>query len=296
MLKNGTLIQMTTVEITTSILVVWIVLIILLERLFPYRQGLPFFREGFWVDLVWYTIIQSYFLKILIFQGIIEPIHLAYPWSSWVSVSHWPLALQVLFFLVTHDFYIYWFHRFQHANAFFWRTHEAHHSGKNVDFLSGSRSHVVEIIINQSIEFLPIILLGASPEVLPIKALLDAMFGMFIHSNIDVKLGKWKYLFNSPELHLWHHANYQEVFHANFSTKFATWDYLFKTVYDPNHKPGNAPENWGLYYDFPKDYFLQHAFSVKRFEEKKLLKYPLFRKYYFFRINLWNWFLQKIKR
>ena len=122
------------------------------------------------------------------------------------------------------------------------------------------------------------------------------MFGMFIHSNLDVKLGKWKYLFNSPELHLWHHANYKEVFHANFSTKFATWDYLFKTVYDPKQKPGDAPENWGLYYDFPKDYFLQHAFSVKRFEEKKLLKYPPFKKYYFLRINLWNWFLQKIKR
>jgi len=56
--------------------------------------------------------------------------------------------------------------------------------------------------------------------------MLDAMFGMFIHANINVKLGKLKYIFNSPELHLWHHANYREVFHANFSTKFAVWDYL----------------------------------------------------------------------
>ena len=124
--------------------------------------------------------------------------------------------------------------------------------------------------------------------VIPIKALLDAMFGMFIHANIKVNLGKLKYFINSPQLHLWHHANYQEVFHANFATKLSVWDYLFGTVYDPGHAPGDQPENWGLYYDYPKDYFLQHAFSVKRFDEKVLLKYPWFKWYYNLRSNIMN--------
>jgi sterol desaturase/sphingolipid hydroxylase (fatty acid hydroxylase superfamily) len=286
---------MTTVQITTFILAAWIGLIILLERLYPYRKGLSFFREGFWIDLVWYTLIQSYFLKILIFDYIITPINGYFDWSRWQLVGKWPIGFQVLFFLITHDFYIYWFHRFQHANPFFWRTHEAHHSGKNIDFLSGSRSHAVEILINQTIEFLPIVVLGASPEVMPIKALLDAMFGTFIHSNINIKMGKWKYIFNSPELHLWHHANYKEVFHANFATKFSVWDYLFGTVYDPTFKPGNKPENWGLYYDYPHDYFLQHFFSIKRFDEKKLLKFHWFRYYYYLRPNLWKWLKKHLK-
>lgn len=284
--------KMLVIEITSGILLLSIVLIILLERWFPYRKGLPFFREGFWIDLVWYTLIQSYVLKIVIFDYIIYPLYRHFDWASWASVGHWPVAVQVLFFLVTHDFYIYWFHRLQHANPIFWRTHEAHHSGKQIDFLSGSRSHILEIIINQTIEFLPIVLLGASPEVIPIKGLLDAVFGMFIHSNIDVKMGKWKYLFNSPELHLWHHANYREVFHANFSTKFSLWDYLFGTVYHPPFKPGDLPENWGLYYDFPKDYFLQNAFAFKRFDEKKLLKKPWFEAYASLRPKLW----EKIKK
>lgn len=277
---------MNLLTITTSILFCWMFFIILMERLFPYRKGLKFFREGFWVDLVWYTIIQSYFLKILIFDYIIQPINHSFDWSAYQFVKHWSVPVQVLFFLITHDFYIYWFHRFQHANKYLWRTHEAHHSGKEVDFLEGSRSHILEIIINQTVEFLPIIVLGADPAVLPIKALLDAVFGMFIHANIDVKMGKWKYIFNSPELHLWHHANYQEVFHANFSTKFAFWDYLFGTAYFPGNKPGNERENWGLYYDYPKDYFLQHAFSVKRFDEKKLLRYKWFAWYYNLRPNI----------
>jgi sterol desaturase/sphingolipid hydroxylase (fatty acid hydroxylase superfamily) len=267
-------------SITTIILACWIVLIITWERVSPYRKGLPFFRDGFWVDLIWYTLIQSYFLKILIFDYLIAPVQHHFNWSAIQFVKDWPVAVQVLFFVVTHDLYIYLFHRFQHSNKVFWRIHEAHHSGKQVDFLAGSRSHVLEIVINQTIEFAPIILLGADPAVIPIKAMLDAMFGMFIHANINVKLGRLKYLINSPGLHLWHHANYQEVFHANFATKFSIWDHLFGTAYDPGHAPGNLPENWGLGYHYPKDYFLQHAFSVKRFHEPDLLKYPWFKRYY----------------
>jgi sterol desaturase/sphingolipid hydroxylase (fatty acid hydroxylase superfamily) len=283
---------MTLLQTTTTILICWIIFIIAWERISPYRKGLPFFREGFWVDLVWYTIIQSYVLKIVIFDYIIYPIQHHINWHGFQFFKEWAITEQILFFLVTHDLYIYLFHRLQHASKTLWRTHEAHHSGKEVDFLAGSRSHAIEIIINQTIEFAPIIILGADPAVIPIKAMLDAVFGMFIHANINVRLGKLKYILNSPGLHLWHHANYQEVFHANFSTKFAVWDYLFNTVYDPGFKPGNLPENWGLYYDYPKDYFLQHAFSVKRFDEKNLLKYKWFRRYY----ELRPVFILKIKR
>jgi len=277
---------MTVVQTTTIILIFWVIFIITWERISPYRKGLPFFRDGFWVDLVWYTIIQSYFLKILIFDYIIYPLQHHFAYTGFQFIKSWSITEQVIFFVVIHDLYIYLFHRLQHANKILWRTHEAHHSGKEIDFLAGSRSHAVEIIINQTIEFAPIVILGADPAVVPIKAMLDAMFGMFIHANINVKFGKLKYFLNSPELHLWHHANYREVFHANFATKFSIWDYLFGTVYFPDHKPGDHDENWGLYYDYPKDYFLQHAFSVKRFDEKKLLKYKWFKAYHNLRPNL----------
>lgn len=282
-----------TTLITSIILFCWIAFIIAWERVSPYRKGLKFFREGFWIDLVWYTLIQSYFLKIIIGSYIIIPLQKHFDLSHLHLISSWPVALQVLFFLFTHDLYIYLFHRFQHSNKFFWRIHEAHHSGKEVDFLAGSRSHIMEIVINQTIEFAPIILLGADPIVIPVKAMLDAMFGMFIHGNIKVNMGKFKYIINSPQLHLWHHANYQEVFHANFATKFSFWDYLFGTVYDPGHTPGNKPENWGLHYDYPRDYFLQHVFSVKRFDEKKLFKYRWFNWYYNLRPRLIDW-LKKV--
>ncbi len=272
------------VTYTTSLLVLSVFLFIWLERKFPYTRGLPVFREGFWVDLVWYTFIQSYFLKILIFSFIIEPVDKRWHLSALQLVTHWPVALQVLFFLVVHDFYIYWFHRAQHHSKLLWRTHEAHHSNKEVDWLAGTRSHALEILINQTVEFAPIVLLGANPVVVPIKALMDAVWGMYIHSNIDVRSGKLQYIINGPEMHQWHHSNDKAVFYANYSTKFAVWDWLFGTAYLPGRK---KPAEFGLPYDYPRDYFLQHFFAVKRIDEKKLAsKYPLFRAYHLSRQRL----------
>lgn len=283
----------TIVYYTTGILVLSVFVFIWLERKFPYTKGIPVFRDGFWVDLIWYTFIQSYFLKILIFGYLIEPMRRSWHLESMHWLDHWPVALQVLLFLVIHDFYIYWFHRAQHHSKLLWRTHEAHHSNKEVDWLAGTRSHVVEIIINQTIEFAPIVLLlGPESPVVPIKALIDAVWGMYIHSNIDVRSGKLQYFINGPEMHQWHHANDRAVFYANYSTKFAIWDWIFGTAYLPGRK---KPAEYGLYYDYPKDYFLQHWFSVKRMDEKKWVEqYPWFRAYYHSRQRVWQWMLRKL--
>ena len=268
----------TIVYYTTGILLLSVVVFILLERKYPYKQGMSIFREGFWVDLVWYTFIQSYFLKIFIFDYVIMPMDNRWHLSRLHLVGSWPLWVQLLFFLVIHDFYIYWFHRWQHHSKLLWRTHEAHHSNKDIDWLAGTRSHSLEILINQTIEFAPIVLLGADPRVIPLKALLDAVWGMYIHSNINVRTGKWQYFINGPEMHQWHHADDRRVFYANFSTKLACWDWLFGTAFLPAEE---KPSAYGLYYDYPKDYFLQHLFAVKRVDEDGLArKYGWFRRYH----------------
>jgi sterol desaturase/sphingolipid hydroxylase (fatty acid hydroxylase superfamily) len=285
----------TIVYYTTGLLVLSVPLFMWLERKYPYTRGMPVFRDGFWVDLIWYTFIQSYFLKILIFDYIIEPMRRNWQLRSLHLLDHWPVALQVLLFLVIHDFYIYWFHRAQHHSKLLWRTHEAHHSNKEVDWLAGTRSHAVEIIINQTIEFAPIVLLlGPDSPVVPIKALIDAVWGMYIHANIDVHSGKLQYVINGPEMHQWHHADNKSVFYSNYSTKFALWDWLFGTAYLPGRK---KPREFGLPYAYPRDYFLQHWFSVKRINEDRLAgRYPLFRAYHTIRQRLLQWGLRRLGR
>ena len=181
-------------------------------------------------------------------------------------ISDFPVWAQVVFFLITHDFYIYWFHKYQHKSKIFWRVHEAHHSNTNVDWLAGSRSHALEILINQTIEFAPIVLLGAVPEVAIIKGTIDALWGMYIHSNINVQTGRLQYIVNGPEMHRWHHADRDEkAYNKNFGTKFAIWDWIFRTAYFPKNK---GPRFYGLsYLNFPKNYFRQQLYAFRKFTE-----------------------------
>lgn len=221
------------------------VIMVVLEKYYPYTKGQKIFREGFFNDIVMYSIFQSYVLGLIIF-GFLNYIKFNTDLYQYSLIGSWPVWVQVLFFLVTHDFYIYWFHRWQHHNRILWRTHEAHHSPKTIDWLSGARSHSFEILINQTVEFAPIILLGAAPEVAIYKGMISAIWGMFIHSNIDVRLGKLQYFINGPEMHRWHHSDDGgKEYQNNFSTKLAVWDWIFGTAFlpDPNVR---KPKRYGL--------------------------------------------------
>ncbi|MBK6771806.1 MAG: sterol desaturase family protein [Ignavibacteria bacterium] len=241
------------------------VLMIVLEKYYPYTKGQKIFREGFFNDIVMYSIFQSYVLGLIIF-GFLNWIKFNTDLYQYSLIGSWPVWVQVLFFLVTHDFYIYWFHRWQHHNKILWRTHEAHHSPKTIDWLSGARSHSLEILINQTVEFAPIILLGAAPEVAIYKGMISAIWGMFIHSNIDVRLGKLQYFINGPEMHRWHHSDDGgKEYQNNFSTKFAVWDWLFGTAFFPDPAI-RKPKRFGLS-DTP-DYPL----SEKEFPHKNFWK------------------------
>jgi sterol desaturase/sphingolipid hydroxylase (fatty acid hydroxylase superfamily) len=242
--------------LSPAAIVVTALIFIALERRFPYTRGQRFLRDGLGVDLIGYALIQSYLLGLVIaritgwLDGVtgLSRLHL---------VSGWPIAAQVAFFVVTHDLYIYLFHRLQHRSPFLWRIHEAHHATRDVDWLSGARSHALEILINQTIEFAPILLLGAAPEVALIKLTLDAIWGMYIHANIGVRTGRLQWIINGPEMHRWHHA-IEIRDGVNFATKFAFWDWLLGSAYLPAAKPSG----FGITEPFPRGYLAQqvHAF------------------------------------
>jgi len=238
-------------------------LFIILERIFPYNKGQEILREGFFDDLALYTIAQSYILGIFIFTFIINSIDSITGLSRLRLFANVPIWLQLIFYLVTHDFYIYWMHRWQHKNKFLWRLHEAHHSPKKVDWLSGSRSHAFEILINQTIEFLPIVLLGSPPEVAAYKGVISAVWGMYIHSNINVKTGKLQMFINGPEMHRWHHTTGKGR-NKNFATKLAIWDWIFNTAYLPAEKANE----YGLKTYFPENYFKQFIYAFRPFQRR----------------------------
>lgn len=237
-------------------------LFIFLERLFPYNSGQKVFREGFFNDFAMYTIAQSYVLGIIIFTYIITFIDNTTGFSRLELFRNVPIWLQLIFFTVTHDLYIYWMHKWQHKNKWLWRLHEAHHSVKKVDWVAGSRSHALEILINQTIEFAPIVLLGAPPEVIAYKGFISAVWGMWIHANININTGKLQLIINGPEMHRWHHSTGKGR-NRNFATKLAIWDWIFGTAYLPEN---SKAEEYGLKTFFPNNYFTQFIFAFRPFK------------------------------
>lgn len=241
-------------------------LLVFLERAVPYDRGQPFLREGFFTDLVFYALVQNYVLALVI-SGIIRWVDQGTGLSRLHLVSGWPVGWQVVFFVVTHDLYIYAFHRWQHSSLVLWRLHEAHHSVQQVDWLAGARSHAFEILVNQTIEFAPMLLLGAPPEVPLIKGMVSAVWGMYIHANIGVRSGRLQYFLNGPEAHRWHHSTDLAPPGMNFGTKLAIWDLLFGTFYLPKER---KPTGYGLtYVDFPKGYLRQNLFAFRTFRERR---------------------------
>lgn len=232
--------------------------IIALERLRPYDRQ-RFLRAGLAVDLVGYALIQSAVLSVVI-RGLVGALDAATGASRFGLVSHWPLAAQLALFIVSHDLYIYWFHRAQHRIPLLWRLHEAHHSAREVDWIAGSRSHALEIVINQTIEVAAMVLLGASVDVMLYKGAISIVSGMWIHANVDLRLGWLSRIINGPELHRWHHAIDYAPPGKNYATKLALWDHLFGTA---DRRPGR-PAGYGLADPFPTRFLAQQAHAFRR--------------------------------
>ena len=251
-------------KFSTLLIILSAFLFVIFERLFPYTKGQKILREGFFDDFAMYTIAQNYVLSIIIFSGIIYFIDNSTGISRLKLFSTVPIWVQLIFFTLTHDLYIYWMHRWMHKNKWLWRIHEAHHSPKKVDWLSGSRSHPLEILLNQTIEFAPIVLLGAPVEVIAYKGLISAVWGMYIHSNIDIRSGWMQKIINGPEMHRWHHSTGKGR-NRNFATKFAFWDWMFGTAYLPDIKV----DEYGLKTFFPAHYIKQTLFAFRSFKKSK---------------------------
>jgi sterol desaturase/sphingolipid hydroxylase (fatty acid hydroxylase superfamily) len=81
--------------------------------------------------------------------------------------------------------------------------------------------------------------------------------GHFAHSNLDISIGPFKYIFNNPQFHVWHHAKkFPGKYGVNFGLSLSLWDWLFNTAYLPAHKKAKElgiPDDK----DFPKGFFGQ---------------------------------------
>jgi lathosterol oxidase len=236
-----------------------------LERLFALRGDQPVFRRQWTVDLA-YFFINSLLIEVLTILTL-QPALVLFGWArvDWVSgvVAALPLPLQVLLILLVADFTQYWVHRTFHTVPLLWPFHAVHHSIEEMDWLAGSRLHLVDVILTRGLTYVPIFVLGFSPAALIVYVFLVAGQATFIHANVRWALRPIRRLVATPAFHHWHHSADREAADKNFAVHTPVWDLLFGTYRMPE---GRLPDNYGIddQASFPNEIAGQLAYPFRR--------------------------------
>lgn len=168
-----------------------------------------------------------------------------------------PLFAQCLAAIALGDLVGYWSHRARHAVRFLWRAHAVHHSARALDWLAAARMHPLDDALDNTL--ISLALLGAGLP-LPVVAGLEVFFllhTMLLHAAVPWRFGPLRYVFVSPALHRWHHA---EAARGNYAGVFAVYDLLFRTMHLP---PEEASVFGAAGEAVPESLFAQLAYPLR---------------------------------
>ena len=174
---------------------------------------------------------------------------------------HWPMWAQASLALVIAEFPMYWAHRISHEWPPLWRFHAIHHSVTRLWIVNTGRFHVVDSLISIVGAAGILIVLGAPMEVLKWLGAITAFIGMLTHCNVRMGFGPLSQVFNTPELHRWHHSRRPEEGNSNYGQNLMLWDQLFGTYLRPARTP---PVDIGINEPMPPTFLRQLAWPFRR--------------------------------
>jgi lathosterol oxidase len=177
-------------------------------------------------------------------------------------VGKLPWLVQFLLAVLVADLAQYWIHRGFHTIPFMWRFHAIHHSSKALDWIAGSRAHLVEDVVVRGGMLIPMML------IFPQDMLVAYLFFVNIHATwAHCNFGptmRWlePYLIQ-PRYHHWHHTSQVESIDKNFAIHFPWIDRLFGTHYLPHD--GRWPDTYGLHEEkIPPGFWGQFFYPLTR--------------------------------
>jgi sterol desaturase/sphingolipid hydroxylase (fatty acid hydroxylase superfamily) len=215
-----------------------------LELLFPWRTKQGAFRKDFWLD--GFYMFFNFFLFSLIGYNALSSVvstafnDLLYNTFGWhnlvaIEIKNLPVWAQLFTLFIVRDFVQWNVHRLLHRVDWMWEFHKVHHSVEEMGFAAHLRYHWMETVIYRTFEYIPLSMIGFGIQDFLIVHIFTIAVGHFNHSNINVPLGILKYIFNNPQMHIWHHAEHiPNKYGVNFGITLSLWDYIFKTDYTPS--------------------------------------------------------------
>jgi sterol desaturase/sphingolipid hydroxylase (fatty acid hydroxylase superfamily) len=233
---------------------------VFIEKLFALKKTQPIFRAEWQTDL--HHFIVNHLLVGFILLATNRVVHTGLDWAVSERVQDWvrdlPFVLELLLIILVADLVQYWVHRAYHEVPLLWRFHAVHHSTKSLDWLAGSRQHVLEVLATRILVLAPIYVLGFSKEVIDAYIVIVGFQAVFNHANVSVRLGPLSYVIVTPNFHHWHHSQDREALDRNYAAHFAFLDYLFGTAV---HAGRTWPDAYGVKGDYmPEGFLRQQAF------------------------------------
>jgi lathosterol oxidase len=160
------------------------------------------------------------------------------------SIQSLPIVLQFLLAVLGADLAQALLHRTYHNVPWLWRLHAVHHSSRNMDWLAGSRVHLVEILLTRSAVLLPLVLLGFSPAAINSYVILVGIQAVLAHANLRLDFGWLEYVIVTPRYHHWHHARAAEYVDVNYAIHLPLVDMVMGTFKRP--PAGEWPGEYGV--------------------------------------------------
>lgn len=224
-----------------------------LERLHPWRREQSWRRPQFGQD-VFFLLFNGHIFAALTALWVVQPVRSVlidrYAFDAWFlglpqHIQGKPILIQIAVFLLVKDFAEFVIHYLLHRVHFLWVFHRLHHSIVDMDWIGNFRFHWMESVVYGLLKWLPLALFVADGRVMLGVAAFSTLIGHLNHANLRLDWGPLRYVFNSPRMHLWHHAyENQHRYGQNFGVVFSAWEWLFRTAYFPFREEG--PERLGF--------------------------------------------------
>jgi lathosterol oxidase len=215
-----------------------------IEVLWPAYREQSVFRSEWLTDIV-YFLSTHLPLQITTFLILLPATQLSSVLNIPVltrAVGHLPWIVQFFLAVLVADLAEYAIHRAFHKVPFMWRFHAIHHSSKALDWIAGSRSHIVDDVAVRGFILIPMMCVF-SHNMLVAYLFFVNIHATWAHCNYGPTI-KWLEPFLvQPRYHHWHHTSQPEAIDRNFAIHFPWIDRLFGTHYLPEDK---WPDHYGL--------------------------------------------------
>ena len=151
-------------------------------------------------------------------------------YTEWDTLPLWYLPVSVLLYLLAHDTWFYWTHRWMHRPFEFKLAHAVHHASRPPTAWAAMSFHPIEAITGAVVIPLLVFCIPIHVAMLGLVLMIMTVMGVTNHMGWEIfprwlvhsRLGNW--LITAS-----HHQRHHERYNCNYGLYFRFWDRICKT-------------------------------------------------------------------